>query len=146
MFGIRLGYYSEDPELAYQIDSLCDFAEDLTPKFEAYVLPFLLQGKLGNARTWQTDFWDRHIEVIEERLFQHGKKFIVGTERPTIADFKMFAPVSLALKVNSASVVPTDIQEQVMSKIEANPYYFRWVDCMTRELSYYLQERPPCPF
>ena len=27
--GIRLGYYSEDADICYSIDSLCDFADDL---------------------------------------------------------------------------------------------------------------------
>ena len=39
MFGIRLGYYTEDPDTAYEIDSIMDFVEDLTDVFFEYPLP-----------------------------------------------------------------------------------------------------------
>ena len=48
MLGIKLGYYSDNPDVVYKIDSLCDFAEDLQPKFDAYVLPFLNDGSFGD--------------------------------------------------------------------------------------------------
>ena len=39
---------------------------------------------------WFANFWDRVIPVLEARLAEHGMKFLAGTERPTIADFKAF--------------------------------------------------------
>ena len=104
------------------------------------MLPYLSDGIFGTGKVaWLTNFWDRHIQVLEDRLFVHGQKFLIGTERPTIADFKLFAPVSLVTTINPATAIPRDILEQVMSKIEANPYYFRWVEMMTKELAAYIK-------
>ena len=102
MLAIRLGYYVEDPETAYAIDSLCDFMDDLVPKFSAYLFPLTKGEPLGDPEAWLTEFWDKMISVVERRMNKHGKKFVAGTDRPTIADFKLFAPVSFATKVNTA--------------------------------------------
>ena len=42
--GIRFGYYSEDPEVAYAIDSLLDFAEDIWHPIGSYIRPAVFGG------------------------------------------------------------------------------------------------------
>ena len=42
VLAIRLGYYTEDPMIAYNIDSLVDFAGDLHLKFADYLMPVVL--------------------------------------------------------------------------------------------------------
>ena len=38
VLAIRLGYYSEDPMIAYNVDSLVDYAGDLHSKHADYLL------------------------------------------------------------------------------------------------------------
>lgn len=89
MLGIRNGYYSEDPMIAYNIDSICDFIEDVVDIFFKYPLPAVAFHRApGDADAWFADFWEKLVPVLDKRLAGHGKPFIAGTDRPTIADFK----------------------------------------------------------
>ena len=82
---------------------------------------------------------------MEKRLQMHGKPFIAGTDRPTIADFKLFACPSVGLDINSATIIPPSVQAMCQAQIDAHPLYKRWLDSMKSELSSYLQVRPPRP-
>ena len=80
--------------IAYNCDSLCDFMEDILNLFMKSLLPVMFgYGPFADPETHLT-FYDKHTTVIEARLTAHGKPFVAGTDRPTIADFKMFAPIS----------------------------------------------------
>jgi glutathione S-transferase len=102
MLGIRCGYYSEDPMTAWCIDSIVDFCEDKQGAHTALYAPMLGNNPIdeGMADKWFADFWDKVIPVLETRLSGHGKKFIAGTDRPTIADFKAFQTVFMNLESN----------------------------------------------
>ena len=93
MLGVRHGYYADDPMTAWKIDSLVDFMEDKQGPHAALYLP-LFGGATAidpaHVDPWFANFWDKVIPVLEARLAEHGKKFLAGTDRPTIADFKAF--------------------------------------------------------
>ena len=91
------------------------------------------------------DYWDKIIPVVEARLAGHGKKFIAGTDRPTIADFKCFQNVIHALPSNSACVVPANVQAQLEAKFTASAHFGRWVEAMKVELASYISTRPARP-
>ena len=57
---------------------------------------------------WLEDYWDKIIPVVEARLVEHGKPFIGGTSKPTIADFKAFQSLTGSL-YNSVSPVPHQV-------------------------------------
>lgn len=92
MLGIRLGYYSEAPMTIYAIDSMIDFVEDHQVKFTKYIIPVTQGQKITEegSQEWFEGYWDKVIPIIDARLADHGEKFIAGTKRPTIADFKAF--------------------------------------------------------
>ena len=92
MLGVRHGYYSEDPMTCWAIDSLVDYMEDMQGPHTSIYAPMLggAQFDESMAPAWFEKFWDKIIPVLEARLSGHGKKFLAGTERPTIADFKAF--------------------------------------------------------
>ena len=93
MLGVRHGYYSDDPLTAWRIDSLVDFMEDHQGAHASLYLPLF-----GGATAldpalvdpWFEKLWNKVIPVLEARLNEHGEKFLAGTKRPTIADFKAF--------------------------------------------------------
>ena len=92
-------------------------------------------------------FWDKQIAVVQGRLQASGKPFAAGTDRPTIADFKLFAQPSFGLPdCNPACVIPEATQEQTQAKIDAAPLYKAWIARMKTELSSYLAVRKPSPF
>ena len=113
--GRRHGYYSDDPMIAYNIDSLLDFIEDIIEKYGKYILPkAMMGGDLGDVDVFLTGYWDMCLKIIEGRLAAHGKPFVAGTDTPTIADFKVFSQYTTTFTAdNPASVIPEDVQAQV---------------------------------
>ena len=93
MMAIRTGYYSDDPMTCWAIDSLVDFAEDMQGKHGYIYDPLLAQQPFDESRAdqWFETFWNKVIPVYEKRMAGHGRKFLAGTDRPTMADFKAFA-------------------------------------------------------
>ena len=143
MLGIRLGYYTEDPMVAYQIDSIVDFAEDLLGKCNGWIFPAVTGGQIDMTKedAWFENYWKKLLPVMEARLAEHGKKYIAGTDRPTIADFKCFAQASRATALNPNTLVPPSTLQKLDQVIASFPSYKRWYDNMARENQAYLQTR-----
>ena len=116
MLGVRHGYYSDDPLTCWKIDSLVDFMEDHQAPHAKLYLPFF-----GGATSidpalvdpWFDNFWNKVIPVLDARLAEHGKKFLAGTDRPTIADFKAFQTVIMNLDSNTACVLTPEIRSRL---------------------------------
>ena len=145
--GIRLGYYSNDSETCWNIDSLVDFCEDMMGAIPAYTAP-LLSGGVPNeaiADQWVNKSWRKMVTVLEGRLAGHGKPFLAGTDRPTIADFKAFQHVTNYLKGNGCKT-PQPTVSRVEALIADHTHYARWCETMSGELSAYLRDRPARPF
>ena len=76
----------------------------------------------------------------------HGKPFVAGTDRPTIADFKLFAQVSYGFPDTAqACMIPADVQGQVQAIIDAAPKYKAWIGRMKQEQAAWLAKRPAIP-
>lgn len=149
VLGIRHGYYTEDPMIAYNIDSLVDFQEDIIGKFVGFFQPVLGGGEPGSGgvdkEAFMTGFWDKQIGIVQNRMAAHGKPFVAGTAAPTIADFKLFAQPSVAFaRTNPSCIVSQELQDEIQAKIDAAPQYKAWFDRMAQELSAYLaaEQRP----
>ena len=111
MLGVRLGYYSEDPLTCWAIDSIVEYIEDMQGKFSPYIRTGLQGGEMTEAAgtQWVSDYWEHVVPIVNKRLREHGKPFIGGTDRPTIADFKAFAHVSTGTDMNQASPIPVAV-------------------------------------
>ena len=103
---------------------------------------------MDESRTdaWFEGFWNKAIPVFEKRLSGHGKKFLAGTDRPTMADFKAFAQVIMNIDSNQGNVLPQHIRDRLRQTMTASPCYWRWVQCMEQECATYIQNRVPTPF
>ena len=110
--GRKLGYYSDDAIVQYNIDALLDFHEDIIEKYGKYILPkVFMGGELGDLEMFLNGFWDNHLRIIEGRLAKSGKPFVAGTDAPTIADFKLIAQWTTTFPdMTSACVIPEDVQ------------------------------------
>ena len=104
-------------------------------------MPLLVGGPFDEAGVpdWMTNFWGKVIPVISKRLQGHGKKFIAGTDRPTIADFKAFQTVWPNLETNPASCLSPATKQLVKSAMMADATYYRWVQSMCQEMHEYLK-------
>lgn len=96
--------------------------------------------------TWFSGYWDVILPVLEKR-FDHGKKFIAGTTKPTIADFKAFSThIAWDSTLNSGCGVDAGVQQELMAKIQQYPRVAAWrqecVSCMQNGVS----KRAPTPF
>jgi len=95
------------------------------------VLGFLLPAATGVAPPdeskgdeYVANNWGKFIPVIEARLAEHGKPFIAGTDRPTIADFKAFGCFALSgTDINPASIMPESVKAKVMARIAQSAAY-----------------------
>ena len=148
MLAIRTGYYSEDPMTCWAIDSLVDFAEDMQGPHVYMYGPLLGGQPLDESRTndWFTKFWNKTIPTYEKRLSDHRKKFLAGTDRPTMADFKAFGTIIMNLDSNQGCVLPQNIRDRLKQTMQASPCYWRWVQTMEQECANYIQTRQPTPF
>ena len=104
-------------------------------------MPLLVGGPFDEAGVpdWMTNFWGKVIPVLSKRLQGHGKKFIAGTDRPTIADFKAFQVVWPNLETNPASCLSPATKQLVKSAMMADATYYRWVQSMCQEMHEYLK-------
>ena len=97
--GIRYGYYSEDPQVCYNIDSLLDFFDEGIILY----IPYSFKGPHG-IPTDETDlenwnkFWPKYTKVLEDRIAAHGKNFAAGTDQLTVADLKIWHAMILILE------------------------------------------------
>ena len=113
--GIRHGYYTENADIAYAIDSLCDFHEDIVGMFVQYLMAKVMSGGTADYGDLEKylGFWQKQSSVVEKRM-AHGKPFVAGTDRPTIADFKLFGQVSYGFPDScQACMIPPEVQGQV---------------------------------
>ena len=108
MLGIRHGYYSEDPMTCWAIDSMVDFIEGEFNNCGKWLGPATQGQPIDPAGEdeWFSSYWDKIMPVVEKRLSGHGKKFIGGTDRPTICDFKLFGTMSMVSSLNPSTCVP----------------------------------------
>jgi hypothetical protein len=146
--GIRHGYYHEDPMVCWKIDSIIDYMEDKQGAHVAIYAPLLGGAAFDEsmAGEWFTKFWDVVIPVLDARLVEHGERFLAGTQRPTIADFKAFQTVFMNLESNRGCALSAQLLNRVKTRMQASPAYWRWVQNMEQECSGYIQSRTPAPF
>ena len=78
-----------------------------------YLFPVMFDKPHGNREIFLNDWFGKHMKVCSGRLTSHGKPFIAGTDRPTIADFKMFAAISIALPMNTGCKVEEEVQQEL---------------------------------
>jgi len=149
MLAIRHGYYSDKPMIIHNIDSIVDFAEGLMKPWSTYTAPLLGGGALADdekADEFINKYVKELVRVVGARLDGHGKKFIAGTDRPTIADFKAFTNLSTAMSdMNPASAFPESVQTKIKSTCMAHDGFKRWVMGMKQECSTLLANRPARP-
>mmetsp|Transcript_9672 Transcript_9672/g.11908 ORF Transcript_9672/g.11908 Transcript_9672/m.11908 type:complete len:85 (+) Transcript_9672:326-580(+) len=82
--------------------------EELFNAFGSYAYPavVLKEGRVGSEEEWLSEFWERKIHLIDNRLAEHGQTFLAGTESPTIADFKAFVFVSIVFDLSEDNFYP----------------------------------------
>ena len=133
---------------AWAIDSLVDFIEDNRGAHDNFFLPVLGGGAPVESEgdAFVNGYFGKVLPVIEKRLNAHGKTFLAGTDRPTIADFKAFQMHMSTIDPQSpAFVVPQSVLAKVNACIDRHPSYKRWMGAMKNELSDYLASRPARP-
>ena len=116
--------------------------EDLFTKFSQYAYPAVVhQQQLGDQHAWLTEFWEKKITIIQNRLADHGRPFIAGTDRPTIADFKAFVYASTVFDRHPNNLYPAELRSEVQAMMNKAPEYANWFNTMSQELARYLAER-----
>ena len=84
--------------------------------------------------------------VLDSRLEGHGKKFIAGTDKPTIADFVVTSHY-FGLIYNDYGAVSGDLKLKVMKVISQTVNLQRYLETtMAQELADFLDKRPKYPF
>ena len=145
MMGIRLGYYSTDPNTMWAIDSLLDFLED---NYES-MLGRCSKQIFGQEPTAEDDekflaYYDKTVPLLTARLEKHGKKYIAGTDKLTIADIKVYQGFTVIFE-NPANLAPQELKDKALAKIAASPILKTYLDQLKQDMSGWLAVRPPTP-
>jgi glutathione S-transferase len=138
--GRTYGYYPEDPEVAYKIDSTIDAVEDYFGAYFKFNFESNEEKKAIFKENWlkMLPIW---VTAIEKRLEANGGKYIAG-DKITIADFAL-AAVGFNLLLNEANphyaeTLPFIKDHEILKKYKAG---------LKEELGAYLAARPqPRPF
>ena len=144
--GIRVGYYSEDPQICYNIDSLLDFFEDGIPLY----VPYSFKGVAGfptddsDLEKWN-NFWPKYTKVLEDRLAAHKKNFAAGTDSLTIADLKIWHCMILILE-QPDNPTPQEQKDYARAEIAKCPNLTAYLDRLRQAMSAWMQARVPTPY
>ena len=120
MVGKRTGFYSNDPNVAWQIDSAAEHVEDQMGAYNTYA-----QGFAGRGSFTQEDIdalkpgLEKVAKMVHNRISKHGKKYIAGTDKPTIADFKAASFVMATVANDMAPL--GDFRQQLKDVINKYP-------------------------
>ena len=140
---IKFGFYSSEAPIVHQIDAILDFNQETNEPIWAYV--FDPEKTDEKNKKWEED-WAKKHKILEARLAGHGKKFIAGTDKPTLADFSV-AGIYLMTVYNQGWMAQGPLCDVVKAQLEKCPHLKRYCEqTLTTEFAKYLSERPVCPF
>ena len=150
MLGIRLGYYTDQPHVAYEIDSIIEFIEGVVDHHSPWMLPKLARGAWDESGTRGQDYinavWKPTLPIIEARLAKSATKFVAGTEGPTIADFKLCQLPFAATDLNPACEFPEGVKAEIAALLDNCPKYKAFLMMMKETvLADYIATADPRP-
>lgn len=143
MVGIKGGLYSNDPETAWNIDSVLEAVEDNMVHYGKYLVPQIFQG--GKADQAAVDslctFLDNICKLVERRLNAHGCAYITG-EKPSVADCKVIASFYCCV-YNNDMPMGDDHRKQGLDCIAKYPKAKQYFEqTVNKCLGTYLSSRP----
>ena len=145
MVGIRHGFYTTDANIAWEIDSLIDFMEENYN--DCVGLPFKAMSGVPVGDEDKQKFhgyFDKMIPFLNARLEGHGKKWIAGTDNPTIADFKVYQGLVMVLEIAS-NPTPQEDKDIVSQKISVTSKLRNYIRDLTAYMQPWLTARVATP-
>ena len=141
--GKTLGYYPEDWESAWKVDSTCDAVEDFFGKYFKAVF----EKDEDKKKTLTNDFltWlPTWIAIIQKRIATNeDPHYLVGNKR-TIADFALAA---IAFDIVNNEANPHYAEIAPLTKKEDYPVLTTYLTKLHEELKDYIAARPtPRPY
>ena len=131
----------------WAIDSIQDHVQGFVGSINGLALVPPDQRTPEGDAAWVEE-WKKLGGVAEKRLAAHGKKYIAGTDKMTLADFNVCAPF-FAMVYNDGAFCAGPLVEQVKSALQNDmPHLKRYLETtMKNELqAKYLNKRPSRPF
>ena len=138
--GRTYGYYTENPEAAYKIDSTIDAVEDYLGAYFKFNFESNEEKKAIFKENWLKMFpiW---VKAIEKRIEANGGKYVAG-DKITIADFAL-AYVGFGLLLNEANPHYAETWEL----IKDHEILKKYANGLKEDLGAHLSTRPtPRPF
>ena len=137
--GKQHGYYQGSEREMYEIDYICDNHNDL---MDAKCFGCFLPNQMNAEQIKECcDNIDKTLCLFETKMKAHGKTYIAGGDKVTIADFLVFAFVS-STALNKGVIHPS-AGEQVRTSIDAKPCLKAWSCHMEEMFKEYLDARKP---
>ena len=138
--GRKYGYYPEDPETAWKIDSTIDAVEDYLNAYFKFNFESNEEKKAIFKEAW-LKLLPTWVAAIEKRITSNGGKYVAG-EKITIADFAL-ATVGFNMLLNEANPSYADSLPFVKDHEVLRTYSH----LLKESLGEYLEKRPqPRPF
>ncbi len=139
--GRKYGYYPDEPELAYKIDSTIDAVEDYLGAYFKYQFEQNEEKKALHKENWlkMLPVW---ITAIEKRLSSNSNPRYIAGDKITIADFAL-AAVGFNMLLNEAN--PS--YAETLPFIKDHEVLKAYANGLKEELGAHLASRPqPRPF
>ena len=142
MLGKKYGYYPEDAQLAYQVDSVIDSNADLAQHMFKIKAITDDEEKLDAVTAFLKGYMTTWLTAHEARLVAQGhNNFLVG-DKMTTADFNMASLINSTF-YNEASEASKLIKEI----LDVYPHFKGYTENVNKHLADYLAARPsPRPF
>ena len=138
--GRKYGYYPNDPEVAWKIDSTIDAVEDYLNSYFKFNFESNEEKKAIHKENWlkMLPVW---VEAIEKRITSNGGKYVTG-DKITIADFAL-AAVGFNMLLNEANPHFADSHPHIKDHEVLKNY----ANLLKESLGEHLAKRPqPRPF
>jgi glutathione S-transferase len=128
MIGARNGMYcASNPETAWMIDSSMELIEDNMKNYAAYFFKIMGGGEPGEEEIQkQCNYWEAVCACIERRLAKHGKKYVAGTDMPTIADCKMIVNFYDSIYNPANPMMKQDVKDKMCAIVDKYPCTKKW--------------------
>jgi len=133
MLGARYGFYSTDPDTMWEIDICMESAEQIfnhagVGQHSRYCFAMMGKDEPTKEQT-ETCFemYKKFINFAQSQLVKHGTKFLAGTDRPTIADFRYIIQFNDG-PYNPKTALGPAMAKRVRELIDTCPDLKKWIE------------------
>merc|ERR1712048_999941 len=137
MLGAKHGFYSTEPDTWGEIDICLEKAEQIFKhggfaQHSAYCFANKRKANGGDGPSQDVSdtcfaMYEAFVNFVDAQLARHGTPFLAGTDKPTVADFRIMPQFCDSI-YNEKSVLGEEMQSRVKALIDPKPAAKKWAE------------------